>query len=94
MIGETPTGKGSAQRTVTSETFRAHFDAINWGKPVFCDSCKKEIDPECCCCGQSMSGHSIWETHTPTPMGCVCGYASRRTPCIDQIEESLGKRSG
>jgi hypothetical protein len=39
-----------------------------------CKGCGHEIDPDCCGCGSPMDGHSIYDGHSPVPMGCACGY--------------------
>lgn len=28
----------------------------------------------CCHCGQEMKNHSVWDGHSPVPIGCTCGY--------------------
>ena len=42
-----------------------------------CSSCGREVDEEVCWCGDYMKDHGGYEGHSPVPMGCVCGYASK-----------------
>ena len=39
-----------------------------------CSGCSQEIDPDCCGCGSPIEGHSMYDGHSPVPMGCACGY--------------------
>lgn len=39
-----------------------------------CPGCKQEIDPDCCCCGDTIVDGQSHSDHTPVPQGCVCGY--------------------
>lgn len=45
-----------------------------------CEGCFNAIDTECCCCGSPMEGHSYYDGHSPTPMGCRCGYDKQPQP--------------
>lgn len=51
---------------------------LNTAREV-CLGCRREIDPEVCCCGASPEDpeHTclLSYTHDFVPMGCVCGYA-------------------
>lgn len=75
MIGETPNGKGSQQRTVTSKTFRDNYDNI-FPRPVICPGCKNEIDPETCHCGEPIGKFNSCDNHSPIPIGCNCFRAT------------------
>lgn len=76
-------GKGDKRRPMDNAKFRDHFDEINWHKPVICQGCGWEIDPEVCHCGDEIKRHDIYGGHSPIPMGCTCGYndaAKMRNP--------------
>ena len=45
-----------------------------------CGSCFNAIDPECCCCGSPIEGHSQYDGHSLVPMGCRCGYDKQPQP--------------
>lgn len=38
-----------------------------------CPGCRNHIDPDVCCCGDSIKNHH--GEHNPVPMGCDCGRA-------------------
>lgn len=46
----------------------------SWILETICPTCAQLIDPETCHCGDPVHGHPM-ETHSPVPMGCICGYA-------------------
>ena len=51
---------------------------IKDGEPITCPRCHQAIDPDVCYCGDPIKGGSH-DCHTPTPMGCRCGYP-KETP--------------
>lgn len=70
-----------------------------------CGGCWHEIDPDCCCCGDSMAGHGYWNGHGAVPMGCTCGYydaekrKAKEPQCpnylfdynaVEQLKENMG----
>ena len=47
---------------------------IDMNEPIICRSCKNEIDPEVCHCGELYKYHNPYSLgHNFVPMGCVCG---------------------
>lgn len=40
---------------------------------VICRSCKQEINPDVCYCGDS-NNHGLSSNHSFVPMGCICEY--------------------
>ncbi len=59
---------------------------------TLCPDCKQEIDPDVCCCGDPIEGHSDTSGHTPTPMGCICGYEEPIT--FPQSPDSENSKNG
>lgn len=57
-------------------------------RPI-CEACGREIDPDCCGCGDPMEGHSVYSGHPPIPMGCDCYRDKLPTPA-----EGNGAREG
>ena len=54
---------------------RALRDSIQ-KKITVCPGCLNEIDTEVCHCGNYIKSHTIYDGHSPVPMGCTCGYAT------------------
>lgn len=65
-------GKGSRPRNNFSKEFRDNFSKIDWHRPVFCPSCKNEIQKDLCWCGDDIKAHGIGCGHSPVPLGCEC----------------------
>lgn len=62
-------GKGSKPRNL-SKKFRDNYGEINWSKRPVCPSCKNEIDPDVCHCGEDKKNHRA--EHGFVPIGCDC----------------------
>lgn len=45
------------------------------GSEDTCTRCGQYINVDVCWCGDLIQQHGIFCGHSPTPMGCVCGYA-------------------
>lgn len=57
------------------EAARAALAARPAPDAAVCPGCKREIDPEMCCCGIDRETHgTIMQDHNFVPQGCVCGY--------------------
>ena len=41
----------------------------------YCPSCKYQIDPDYCWCGEGKENHGYRDGHSFIPMGCQCGFA-------------------
>lgn len=41
---------------------------------LHCKGCGNAIDPDWCCCGDSVASHGMGSGHSPVSMGCACGY--------------------
>lgn len=54
----------------------------------YCTGCKRDIDPDCCHCGDYIKDHRGGDgCHFAVPMGCVCFYAK---PSSDESTDSQG----
>jgi hypothetical protein len=58
---------------------RNYFSAVRQKGDVvtICPGCKNEIDPETCCCGDSIRDNIVHDNHYPVPVGCTCLYDER-----------------
>ena len=44
---------------------------------VRCTGCGNEIEPDVCHCGELVKSHDHYSNHSPVPLGCDCGRATK-----------------